>query len=70
MLIEKYTIVENTQCDNCGATTDCFQYFKLDDGVPTVDYTLCGEECDLDTDPRGAECIEDLQDPNNWKEVA
>jgi len=69
MIREQYTMLENVKCDGCGATTDCFRYYKLDAGVPTVDYTLCGYDCDLDTDPRGAELEEDLQNPNNWKGI-
>ena len=66
MLIEKYTIAEEEKCNVCGNITECFQHYKLDNGVPRVFLTECGM-CDMDTDPRGAESAEDLQNPNNWK---
>ena len=66
MIREQYTMVENAKCDTCGATTDCFRFYKLDNGVPAIDYTECGYTCDLETDPRGAECEETLQDPASW----
>ena len=66
---ENYTVVENTKCDTCGAITDCFRFYKLENGLPVVDYNECGYDCDLETDARGAELEEDLQNPENWRTV-
>ena len=67
MLREKYTIVENTKCTACGEVTECFQHYEWTDAGPQVWLTRCGM-CDMDTDPRGAESAEDLQNPEMWSE--
>ena len=62
MIRETYTMVEDAKCDTCGATTDCFRWYELDEnGVSQAVLTQCGYTCDLDTDPRGAECEEVLK---------
>ena len=67
MLREKYTIIGPTTCHTCDAFDECFQWYDLDEnGQPVITLTQCGM-CDMDTDPRGAECIEDLRNPEMWR---
>lgn len=67
MLRETYTIAKESKCNTCGGITDCFEWYELDDnGAPRVFLTECGY-CDMDTDPRGAESAEDLQNPEMWR---
>ena len=68
MLRETYTVInEPTKCDTCGAVTDVFEHYQWTDAGPQVWWTVCGY-CDEDTDPRGAEMQEDLQNPEMWSE--
>ena len=49
------------------AFDECFQWYDLDEnGQPVITLTQCGM-CDMDTDPRGAECIENLRNPEMWR---
>ena len=70
MLKETYTIVEDTKCAECGEVTECFQHYEWnhETNMPHVFATECAY-CDMDTDPRGAESVEDLQDPEMWSEL-
>ena len=65
---ESYTTEEGVKCDTCGNTDICFQHYKWNEGKPHVWLTQCGF-CDEDTDPRGAETAENLQNPTMWPEM-
>ena len=67
MLRETYTTVEDTKCNTCGNVDVCFQHYEWTEDGPRVWLTQCGF-CDYDTDPRGAEWCEDLQNPEMWTE--
>lgn len=63
----RFTIVENAKCGTCKNTTDCFRWYDLGEtGEPRIVLTQC-HECDLETDPRSAELVEDLENIDNWK---
>lgn len=70
MLKETYTVVEDAKCAKCGEVTECFQHYEWnhETDMPQIWVTECGY-CDMDTDPRGAEAAEDLQNPEMWPEV-
>ena len=68
MLRETYTLINKpTKCDACGDVTDVFEHYAWTADGPQVWTTLCGY-CDEDTDPRGGELRENLQNPEMWSE--
>ena len=71
MLKSTFTIVRNTECEQCGEITDCFKHYEWvhEDNVPSCYWTVCGY-CDYDTDPRGCETEENLQNLEMWTESA
>ena len=53
-------IIEVAECDACdNKNLECFRWFDRKNGKPRLVSTEC-YECDMDTDPRGESCLEDI----------
>ena len=54
-----YFTIEIAECGCGNNNIECFNWYNIVDSKVVFDYSEC-YECDLDTDPRGANSLEEI----------